>query len=148
MSGDATYRQPLRIPPRTEHLERVRSYIGNAITSTFLTAIEQNGVVLAVDEACANLIAHAVEVSGTREIEVVVTVTSQDIAIEIRDQTRAFDPRAVASPDMSDYFREMRSGGLGIALMRRVMDQIEYIPATQEAPFNRLILHKRHRSAS
>ena len=148
MSGEATYRQPLRILPRTEHLERVRSYIENAITSTFLTAVEQNGVVLAVDEACANLIAHAVEIAGTREIEILITVTSQDIAIEIRDQTRAFDPREVAAPDMTAYFRDMRSGGLGIALMRRVMDRIEYIPATQDAPFNRLIMHKRHRSAS
>lgn len=139
---------PLRILPNTRNLERIRSYVGSAITTSVLTSVEQNGVVLAVDEACANLIAHGVTAQPAQEIEVRIDVTGQEITIEIRDGSHAFDPRTVAQPDMETYFREMRSGGLGIALIRRVMDQIDYVPASVETPFNRLILRKRHRSAS
>lgn len=140
--------EPLRIIPNTRNLERIRTYVGSAITTSVLTSVEQHGVVLAVDEACANLIAHGVSSRPLQEIEVRIDVTGQEITIEIRDGLRAFDPRTVAQPDMELYFQEMRSGGLGIALIRRVMDQIEYVPASAEAPFNRLILRKRHRSAS
>ena len=140
--------EPLRFLPRTENLERVRRFISRAITSTVLTAVERNGVVLAVDEACANLIAHAVELRTTHEIEVAIEITPTIIAIEIRDQSVSFDPRGVEQPNMTEYFSEMRTGGLGIALMKRVMDHIEYIPASPDAPLNRLIMHKRHRSTS
>ncbi len=140
--------ESLRILPQTRNLEHVRSFIDGAIGATNLTTVERNGIVLAVDEACANLIAHAVSAQPLDEIEVRVSVTCYEIEIEIRDRSKAFDPRSVEPPDMAAYFREMRSGGLGIALIRRVMDQIEYLPATMEAPYNRLILRKRHRSAS
>lgn len=148
MSNRTPSCEPLRFLPRTENLEHVRTYVRSAIVSTFLTAVERNGVVLAVDEACANLIAHAADLHEAREIEVAIEITPVDIAIEIRDQSASFDPRGVAQPNMADYFREMRTGGLGIALIKRVMDQIEYIPASADAPVNRLIMHKRHRSAS
>ncbi len=148
MSIDHYDIEPLRILPQTRNLEHVRTFIDGAMGATNLTSVERNGIVLAVDEACANLIAHAVSAQPREEIEVWVRVTHFEIEIEIRDRSMAFDPRSVEPPDMAAYFREMRSGGLGIALIRRVMDQIEYIPATMEAPYNRLILRKRHRSAS
>lgn len=139
---------PLRILPRTENLERIRSYIAGAISSTFLTDAERHGIVLAVDEACANLFTHAIAMRPTSEIELRIVVTEHDITIEIRDQSVAFDLRDVDQPDMAVYFREMRPGGLGIALIRRVMDQIDYQPASADMPYNCLILRKRHRSAS
>lgn len=148
MSNDIYDIVPLRISPLTHNLELVRSYIARAMTSTLLTSGEQHGIVLAVDEACANLMAHAVSMQPSHDIEVRVCVTPQDIVIEIRDMSEAFDPRLVEQPDMEVYFREMRSGGLGIALIRRVMDTIDYLPASSDTPFNRLILRKRHRSAS
>lgn len=118
------------------------------MTTSPLTSGEQQGIVLAVDEACANLMAHAVAKQPSHDIEVRVAVTPQDIIIEIRDVSEAFDPRTVEQPDMAAYFREMRSGGLGIALIRRLMDAIDYLPASSDTPYNRLILRKRHRSAS
>lgn len=139
---------PLRISPRTHNLEVVRAYIADAVSQTLLTAGEQHGVVLAVDEACANLMSHGVAMHSSHDIEVRVVVTGQEIVIEIRDVSEAFDPRMVESPDMAVYFQEMRSGGLGIALIRRVMDTIDYLPASSDIPFNRLILRKHHRSAS
>ena len=68
---------PLRILPNTRNLERIRSYVGSAITTSVLTSVEQNGVVLAVDEACANLIAHGVTAQPAQEIEVRIDVTGQ-----------------------------------------------------------------------
>ena len=148
MTTSSNHLAPLRILPRTENLERIRAYVGSAIVSTFLTDGERNGIVLAVDEAVANIVTHAAALGPTTEIELRIVVSDHDIAIEIRDQSAAFDLRDVDQPDMAAYFREMRPGGLGIALIRRVMDQIDYVPASADIPFNRLILRKHHRSAS
>ncbi len=148
MTNNPYHLTPLRIVPSTENLERIRAYIASAIVSTFLSEVERNGIILAVDEACANLFTHAVAMCPTSVIELRIVVTEHVVTIEIRDQSAAFDLRDVDQPDMDDYFREMRPGGLGIALIRRVMDQIDYVPASADIPFNRLILRKHHRSAS
>ncbi len=134
----------LTIATSTDNLHRVRAFIHEQISGAGFTEFEENGIVLAVDEACANLINHAYGKDPGHEIDITVVVNDNEVRIEILDAARPFDPSTIAAPDMDAYFRERRVGGLGISLMRRVMDEVQYIPSGEGQDRNRLILTKRH----
>ncbi len=81
---------------------------------------------LAVDEACTNIIKHAYGYAGNRDIDVEVLTNSTRFEVIITHNGKSFDPSVVKSPDMKEYFRKYQRGGLGIHLMRRLMDEVTY----------------------
>jgi serine/threonine-protein kinase RsbW len=143
MIAFSNHTEHLTISASTDSLRTIREFISAQIGDCGFTEFEENGIVLAVDEACANLIAHAFAHDASQSIEILVTVDDRDVRIEISDTARPFDPATIEHPNMEDYFRERRVGGLGISLMRRVMDDVQYMPATKGQPRNTLVLTKR-----
>lgn len=121
----------------------VRSHVGMA----GFTEYELNGIVLAIDEACANLIQHGYGNDATKHIDVVVDIGAAAVRIDIMDTARSFDPALAPQPDIDRYVADHRRGGWGIALMARVMDDIAYTPIGGEVAQNRLTLIKRRHHA-
>ena len=80
---------------------------------------------LGVEEAIANIILHGYRgVSGEVEIEIHVTDMSAEVGIS--DQAPPFDPLSVPVPDLGSELSERHAGGLGIHLMRQVVDEVRY----------------------
>jgi len=138
--------EPLTIPASTLYLQTVRSYILQHIGMLDFNEFEENGIVLAVDEAVSNLIRHAYRGDDTKKISITLSVDDDEVQVEICDTADAFDPASAESPDMRQYFIDRRRGGLGILLMTRVMDTITYKPAAVGDRVNTLTLTKRRRS--
>lgn len=82
-------------------------------------------VKMAVDEACTNVLEHAYEGEEGR-LEVHAQCTPSRLNIEIRDWGKAFDPTIIPVPDPSLPVEQRPVGGLGIYLMRKLMDRVEY----------------------
>ena len=80
---------------------------------------------LAVDEACANVIKHAYGGQGGR-LKVTVEPVGDTIQVIIRDWGCAFDPQAVPIPDVSAPLEDRPLGGLGLFLMRQMMDRVDF----------------------
>jgi serine/threonine-protein kinase RsbW len=80
---------------------------------------------LAVDEACTNVIQHAYRGLGGW-IEVAVEATQGGLQVIIHDRGEAFDPQAVPTPDPKTPLEQRPIGGLGLFLMRQVMDRVEF----------------------
>lgn len=82
---------------------------------------------LAVDEACTNIIKHAYRDNPDGRIRLTVS-TSDDLrfTVVIHDNGVGFDATHYTMPDMREYFLKPRKGGLGIVLMKRLMDEVEY----------------------
>lgn len=144
MTPSDNHTERLQIVASTKSLRSIREFIAGKVSGQGFTEYEENGIILAVDEACANLITHAFRDDPSQLIDIVVTIDEKQIQVEISDSSRPFDPKSVAQPNMDDYLRERRVGGLGISLMRRVMDDIRYEPAGPGQPRNTLFLTKRH----
>ena len=72
------------------------------------------------------MIKHSYEYAPNREIEVVIHTKGTAFEIVIIHQGKSFDPAAVKSPDMKEYLSHFRRGGLGMHLMRSLMDTVEY----------------------
>lgn len=132
----------MRISATTEHLSDVRAFIRSHIAALKFSDQEANNVLLAVDEACSNLIQHAYKNDASREIEISVKIEKTKVIVTIGDSSSPFDPNTAELPDMEAYFKERRHHGLGIMLMTRVMDDIQYLPASAPSGTNKLVLTK------
>ncbi len=137
----------IEITAATSSLAEMRSFVEHFLLQAGVNGPTIRDVVLSADEACANLINHAFLGDDTQTIQITVCVSKMEISIEISDSARPFDPATVLSPNMDAYFAERRVGGLGITLMRQLMDTVTYTPATDSTSYNTLVLTKRHSSA-
>ncbi len=133
----------LHVAASTDRLSEIREFVRARITDIGFSDLEEDNIVLAVDEACANLIQHAYKNDASQTIDVRIILTPQEVRVEISDRAAPFDPGTAALPDMRAYFAERRHHGLGILLMTRVMDRIEYQPARAGGQPNTLVLSKR-----
>lgn len=97
---------------------------------------------LAVDEACTNLVKHSYKFDSTKQICVFIELNTNQFIVNILDEGTPFNPSDFPTPDMTEYLSKHRRGGLGIHLMRSVMDDISYIPSNQHNPHNTLKLKK------
>ena len=95
---------------------------------------------LAVDEACTNVIEHAYGDQGG-EIRITVEAIENGVRVVIQDWGRPFDPTAIGIPDVCAPLEERRLGGLGLFLMRQVMDEVDFVFDPVEG--NRLTMVKR-----
>ena len=83
-------------------------------------------VQLAVEEAVTNIIKYGYQDQEKHSVLVRAWSEDREIVVEIVDDARAFNPLEAAEPDLSIPIEERPIGGLGIYLLRRVMDQLEY----------------------
>lgn len=135
----------LQIKSRTEELANVRDFI-SAVTQEVQAPQEIAGdIILAVDEACTNIIKHAYKFDPNGDIKIKVKYSAKEIAVQIRDHGVSFSPESVPTPDLKQYFEEKRVGGLGMYLMKSLMDDVHYkcVPGK----FNQVLLTKKINSS-
>jgi serine/threonine-protein kinase RsbW len=82
-------------------------------------------VQLAVEEAVTNIIRHGYR-GNPGEIRIDCSVTDQEFFITIRDRAPQFDPLSAPAPDITADASHRLIGGLGVMLMRRLMDEVTY----------------------
>lgn len=118
--------QNLKIESRTEKLSFVREFISDAARKFGFDDESVSKIALAVDEACTNIIKHAYELRPNNLINIEVITNKRLFEVVITHQGKLFDPKLFKSPDMKEYISHPRRGGLGIHLMRLLMDNVEY----------------------
>lgn len=95
---------------------------------------------LALEEIITNIIMHG-SVDGKEPVAIEVTVTrsANQLQVEIADSGRAFDPQSAPVPDTGTAMQDRPIGGLGIHLVRSLMDGVAY---QRDGERNRLTLTK------
>ena len=122
----ATPSYTLTIPSSTRFLEDVREFVSmHAEEAGFSDQIVEQ-LKMAVDEACTNVIEHAYEGQSEQPIEIVISILSDKLTIRIRDKGRRFDQKAYREPDLIEYARTRKSGGFGVHIMRKLMDDVAW----------------------
>ncbi|MBI5326036.1 MAG: ATP-binding protein [Ignavibacteriae bacterium] len=110
-------------------LHKIRNFIFSKALVFGFDENEANKITLAVDEACTNLIKHSFNFDKSKEFCVTVEPTSMKFIVKILDKGTPFNPLDVSETNMNEYFKDYRKGGLGIQIMRSVMDEITYNPS-------------------
>jgi anti-anti-sigma factor len=133
----------LRVPAEEGQLSKVRDFIAECCEEAAFSARETNNTKLAVDEACTNVIKHAYK-DTVGDIEILVTIKQGDVSVAIRDTGTRFDFAGVKDPDLDQYVETGRKGGLGVFLINRLMDDVQYRAG---AVGNELIMRKSSHAA-
>lgn len=121
-----TLKDRLVVSNDTKHLMLVRDFVSRLIRQSRLAKEEENKVILAVDEAVTNIIEHGYDEGADGSIEIEVEADDDQFKIMIRDSGRVFNPESIPNPDMKDHVQRGHKKGLGIFLMRQIMDEVRY----------------------
>lgn len=115
-----------------ENLKGVRDFIRGALKDHGVSDLQISEMVLALDEMCSNLMIHAHQCNPNElfELRIQIEKNSNPVVFEIIDDGSSFDINQFSEPDLGNLVHEKRKGGLGIRLVKSIMDKIEY----QHAP--------------
>jgi serine/threonine-protein kinase RsbW len=116
----------LRLYCDTSQLSELRQFLEEILDETTLSEIEQHQVILAVEEVCANLIIHSHDCNSNEFIDLNVISTQSLVVFEILDFGKGFNILEYQEPEISQVIKSKRKGGLGIMLVKRIMDKIEF----------------------
>ena len=116
----------LKIPSQTENLELIRLFVSSLAGKMGFNEEDVNKIELAVDEACTNVIEHAYHHDDSKDIDIAITLGLGKLIVVVSDSGNAFNDAHFKLPNMKDYLAELRVGGLGIYLMKTLMDEVDY----------------------
>ncbi len=132
----------IRLPADVREIERLNQLVRrfgelHEIPSRALYAVN-----LALDEVVTNVVMHGFEIITGQEVAVRVATAGDDLHSEVVDGGREFNPLDAPLPDLTAALEERALGGLGIHLVRSLMDRVEY---RRENAKNVLTMRKRIR---
>jgi serine/threonine-protein kinase RsbW len=114
------------VQSRTDKLSEIREFVAGLARRYGFAEEDVANIVLAVDEACTNIIKHAYQFAPDKSIEVTVVLRGTSLEITVQDDGRSFDPATLHAPDLKEHLTHYRRGGLGVYLMKKLMDEVEY----------------------
>jgi anti-sigma regulatory factor (Ser/Thr protein kinase) len=123
-------------------LPRIVAFTTEFAKRNGLPAHELSRTLVILDELFSNIVRHGYEDinSGSGRIELSLSLSDNYLRIELTDDGRAFDPLGIEGPDLDKLAVERPIGGLGIHIVRNLVDQAQY---TRQGERNRLVLNRR-----
>ena len=119
----------MRIPALARRLKDVRDAVRAAVLGCGCSDTIAGDIVIAVDEACQNIVRHAYADEPGGEFIVEVRRDGNAVVVLLRDFAKVVDPDSIRPRNLDD----LRPGGLGTHFMREIMDDIAF----QQAPGTR-----------
>lgn len=122
----AVEKHKLSFSCRSNNLEKIRNFVSGIAKSVGFVEEDVDKIELAVDEASANVVKHAYATKEGKEIDIEVKVGRGKFTILVRDNGKGFNPDEVLLPSMEEYLKNYKVGGLGIHLMKTLMDEVNF----------------------
>jgi len=129
----------LTVPSHPKFLYIVRNVIYPLAVNAGFSKKEARNIVLAVDEACSNIIKYAYAGDTTKTISITVTNETDQISVRLVDLGRKVDAAKIAPRDLD----AVRPGGLGTHFMGAVFDAIVYDTDQDQGTVLTLVRKKR-----
>ena len=124
---DKDMRLTVRSDPR--FLGSIRRMVRGWLEASEIAENKAADVVLAIDEACANVIRHAYEGRCDQALEISLHSEPEQLVFQISDHGEPCPPecaeqRPLQIPDLDD----LKPGGLGVQLIYQVFDEVDFCP--------------------
>jgi serine/threonine-protein kinase RsbW len=110
----------LTVPARAEFIALGRLALTGLARTRVLSAEIVADLKLALTEACSNSVRHAYDEGREGVVEILYEVSEDRIAIQVTDDGSGFDPKILKRAQ-----EELDEGGLGIAIIRALTDELE-----------------------
>jgi serine/threonine-protein kinase RsbW len=115
----------IRLPSRADYLGAVRSVLRGFLEECLEVRLPEdqiNGVQIALQEACINVVRHAHKKDASKPLVVGITADRDRLILEIEDFGPGLPERSAQPPDPDPA--NPREGGYGIFIMRQTMDEL------------------------
>jgi sigma-B regulation protein RsbU (phosphoserine phosphatase) len=110
-------------PATPDSLAQVRRAVSDLLSRLGVGRELVGDIILAVDEACQNVVRHAYGATGDGDMIVEMRREGGDVVIDLMDFAAPVDPTLVVGRDLDD----LKPGGLGTHLIREIMDRVEFV---------------------
>lgn len=114
----------LRVTAKANRLRLIRNAVRETAAFCGFSETDTGDIVLAVDEACQNVIRHAYGHEGEGDISIEFRHRPDAMILLIRDFADPVDISKIKPRDLDD----LRPGGLGTHLIGEVMDEVDFLP--------------------
>ena len=112
---------------KREELKEIRKFIADVLNEMGLSDVDANKIILAVDEVCANLIIHSNKCNPKECLEIHIDRSkAKKVIFEIIDYGEGFNYNNYKEPNLEEIVRRRKKGGLGIMLVKKLMDSVEF----------------------
>jgi serine/threonine-protein kinase RsbW len=125
------------------NLEKISNFITDCANHAGLSDVEVYAVQLAVDEAATNIIEHGYGIECPSRIDVTCELLPDGLKVVIYDDAAPFDPSLIPEPEIPVSLDDIKPRGLGIFLMRKMMDEVTYESSSEMG--NTLTMIKHHK---
>ncbi len=116
----------LTVPGRLPEIDEVNRAFNEFAEARGVPVAVCRTVNVVFDELLNNIVSYAYEGDGDRQIDFRVELTSDRLVATIADDGPPFNPFAGSPPDTNLSLEEREIGGLGVHLVRNVMDEAIY----------------------
>jgi serine/threonine-protein kinase RsbW len=135
--------QSARFAAKFEYLDEIREFVGEVARQGGFGDKDVYNIQLATDEAASNMIEHSYENIPDGVIDLSCGMDGEQIRIVLVDYGEPFDPSIIPMPDLKADLSDRKIGGLGIFLMRKLMDEVHYEPRADKSNVLTMIKRKR-----
>lgn len=136
----------VKLPAEMAYLEPLTSFVAGVCRLAGCDDEDASMVILAVEEGVSNVIHHAYAQDEKGHFEVSFEVSKAAITVDIHDMGMPFDTEVLnQDDDVSGKSRRVLDHGLGIVLMKGVMDRVEFRNLGKAGKSVRMMRHFRHR---
>jgi serine/threonine-protein kinase RsbW/sigma-B regulation protein RsbU (phosphoserine phosphatase) len=107
-------------------ISRIRDTVAQFCRDEGLAPELEDDLCLALEEIVINVIRYAYPDNGQHEISLRLNLENTCVSMSVEDDGVEFNPLNAPEPDLTSPIHERRVGGLGILLVRKLMDSVEY----------------------
>ncbi|MDR2578032.1 MAG: SpoIIE family protein phosphatase [Chitinispirillales bacterium] len=124
-AGENDTMEKLSVEASLENLETALDFIAKNLEAANCQPKQRNQITIAIEEIFVN-IAHYAYHPGVGEVTISVSTEEGEITIEFEDCGKPYNPLEKEDPDITEGVEEREMGGLGIFMVKNLMDAIEY----------------------
>jgi serine/threonine-protein kinase RsbW len=130
------------VPAQAAQLAVLNRFLRDAWTAAGLALCGVASFELALEEIFMNIVMHGNRPGATCSVAVSLSRGADAVTMAVEDDGPPFDPLSLPAPDLTATLEERRVGGLGVHLVREVMDEVSYLRIAER---NQLRMSKRLR---
>ena len=128
------------VPADAAQLSVLNQFLRDFGSAVALDAAQVQTFELALEEIFMNIVMHGAQPGSTPLVEVSLDRASESVTMTVEDDGPQFDPLSLPPPDVTASLAGRPVGGLGVFLVRNMMDTISY---ARVAGRNQLRMSKR-----
>ena len=118
--------QRTSVPSEALQLPVLARFLQDFWSAAGLPAAQCMPFEIALEEIFMNIVTHGTPVGDQRRVELCLALAGDDLTLALEDEGPPFDPLTLPAPDVGARLEDRNVGGLGVYLVRQMMDSVSY----------------------